>query len=193
LPVRPSSDAERTANDLQLGAAGPFWQQLRDADAGEKVQKGPLLKGKMGPKVAEDMPADGGLLIGFEITVDRFVKSVQPIYLTSSGEKLGKIHGTPTGTPVTVKASPGYAVGAINVRAGDLLDGVTVIYMRVNDNGLNANDAYRSALVGSTGGEAFTVGGDGSFVIGIRGRVALEDFGGDVPPLTTLGVITLKR
>ncbi len=83
-------------------------------------------------------------------------------------------------------AKPGYAVGAIVAKSGDLIDGFHVIFMRVDGASLNPADSYKSEWLGSAGGGAdLTVAGDGRPVIGIYGST--DGNGG----LLSLGLVQL--
>jgi hypothetical protein len=76
-----------------------------------------------------------------------------------------------------VKAKPGYAVGAINVKAGALVNGFSVVFMRVKGNKLDPKDAYTSPWIGDqTGGNGPTLlTGSGTLIIGVIGRRTHED------------------
>jgi hypothetical protein len=81
---------------------------------------------------------------------------------------------------VSVKAKPGYAVGAINVKAGLVVNGFSVTFMRIRGNTLDPADSYSSAWIGDkTGGTGPRVlGGDGTPIIGIIGRRSASDCNG---------------
>jgi hypothetical protein len=126
----------------------------------------------------EEIPPQGGLLIGFEVTLGKFlqndvINSIRPIYLGEKGEFFGEVRGKPTDRKVTVKAKKGYAVGAVTLNAHLLIDGMKVTFMRVDKKFLDPDDSYLSEPIGSIGGAfgpGMTVGGTGPLVIGICGR-----------------------
>lgn len=69
-------------------------------------------------------------------------------------------------------ARDGYAVGAMNVKAEDYVNGIQLIFMRIKDDGkLNPKDAYASEWLGAgplDQSEAQKLGGDGDPIIGIH-------------------------
>jgi len=125
----------------------------------------------------EDFPAKPSLLIGFDYTTSALygghltVKSVRPIFRTSDGESIGKWHRIPHGTVRRVKAKEGYVVAGIIAKSGHRVDGVRVIFMRVNNARLNPDDTYRSKWIGGDGGGAkIQYAGTGDPIVGIYGR-----------------------
>jgi hypothetical protein len=129
----------------------------------------------------QDVPGEGALLIGFEVGESPFIGSpiisyLRPIFLTARGEQFGAAIGPRPGSVRTVKAKPGYAVGAMEAHGGSLLDGFSLTYMRViPEHGLlKAGDSYKSDWQGGSGGSGGEVGGDGSLVVGITGKTGDE-------------------
>jgi S1-C subfamily serine protease len=144
-------------------------------------------------KVFKDQAPDDGLLIGLEIGLDKWFnsdmpKALVPIYRTAKGEVKGKQYGTKIKNMVIVKAKEGYAVGAITAKAGLLVDGFSVTFMRVTAEGkLDPKDSYDSEWIGGKGGGRETkLGGDGTPVIGILGKAANNE------DVTGLGLILKK-
>jgi serine/threonine protein kinase len=125
----------------------------------------------------EDVLPEGGILIGFEVGLEGFIDTfvigyLRPIYLTAEGEKMGQACGRRTGQERTVKAKPGFAVGALKVRSGALLDAFSVTFMEIDRTGLKKDGGYQSEWIGGRGGgEDGPVGGDGAFVVGVHGRL----------------------
>ena len=123
-----------------------------------------------------DVPATGALLTGFEITYGQFGKNptimtMRPIFQTEQGTVTGKVHGVPTAKRDCTEAKPGYALGALTVKAGLGVDGFSATFMKIRGDRLNPSDAYESSWFGGPGGSAKTVlGGDGTPVIGIFGK-----------------------
>jgi hypothetical protein len=140
-------------------------------------RKSPTLGGAFAQLPFEEVAPEGGVLIGFEVALTgsfegSLVNYLQPIYLTAKGERHGPGYGLLTERTLTVKAKPGFAVGALSIRGGGLLDGFSVTFMKLGPTGLDRDGAYRSDWIGGTGGGGpETVGGDGSFVIGIHGKL----------------------
>jgi len=97
----------------------------------------------------------------------------------------GEWHGRPGSTVHTVRAKPGYAVGALDGNSGDRVDSLRITFMRAKDRRLDTEDAYRSDWFGGKTG-AEHIGGSGCPVVGIHGRAGgdLEAIGfmEDVPP-----------
>jgi S1-C subfamily serine protease len=124
----------------------------------------------------QDTAPAGGLLVGFHFGMGKFfdndvIHGVRPIYRVGDKEKLG----TPFGTDFTrlkkVVAKPGYAVGAIAMKTGLGLDGVTVTFMKIDGDKLDPSDSYDADYVGGPGGGGPNkVGGDGTPVVGLIGR-----------------------
>ena len=98
-----------------------------------------------------------GMLVGLQLGLGKFgssdvIGSVQAIYVSDDGESLGRRLGEELPRVVTVQARPGYAIGAVAVKAGMLIDGLAVYFMRVDGNQLDTQDVYASEWVGGTGG-----------------------------------------
>jgi hypothetical protein len=137
----------------------------------------------------QDVPVQGALLIGFEVGLGKFVNTdmidhLRPIYLTAEGETRGPAYGTPTARMVTVKAKPGFAVGAMTVRGGGLLDGFGLTFRPIGKYGLKKTGSYESQWLGNRrGGREMAVDGDGMFIIGVAGRLTNEGKPGSVGPV----------
>jgi hypothetical protein len=143
----------------------------------------------------EEVPPEGALLIGFEVTQGRFganltIKTVRPIFMTPSGRKLGKTHGVPGEGVIRVEAKPGYAVGAVTIKAGLGVDGMSVTFMEIGPRGLSSSRAYESEWLGGMGGgEKTKLGGTGAPVVGIFGKTA----DGPQSTFNGLGLVTMAR
>jgi hypothetical protein len=126
----------------------------------------------------EEVPPEGALLIGFEITLGKFIQddvidSLRPIFLTAKGEVRGQTHGQPSDRLITVKARQGYAVGAVAVTRHLRIDGLKITFMRVEKKGLDPDQSYQSpniARIGGMYGPGQTVTGHGALIIGICGK-----------------------
>ena len=134
--------------------------------------RGPRIAG--GPFDAEfrDHAPPDGLLVGFHVGLGKFVtndvvKAIRPIYRV--GEK--DSNGLPFGTSAAVSkilAKPGYAVGAVTIKNGLGIDGLSVTFMKIVDGKLDPTDKYESEWVGGKGGgPETTLGGDGVAVVGV--------------------------
>src|SRR5262249_28856032 len=72
---------------------------------------------------------------------------------------------------VQVKARPGYAVGGLTGRAGLLLNGMSLTFMRINGSQLNPDDHYQSDWIGDRkGGSEASIASQGMLVVGIHGK-----------------------
>lgn len=169
--------------NTQTGVLGPkssLWAHLKGEIEKKNTADSALANGFRSRDKFRNVPEEGALLIGFLIDdSDRFLNYVQPIYLTAAGEKLGPAYGVPdrfglVGDILRVKARPGYAVGEITVRTGETIDGLGITFMKVTENGLDPNDSYRSPWLGGRDGSTLIVGGDGSFLVGVHGKIAFE-------------------
>jgi S1-C subfamily serine protease len=127
-------------------------------------------------KEFRQVPAEGAVLIGFDVTLGKFldndtIASLRPIYATARGEQRGELLGQAQSRVLTVKAKPGYAIGALNLKTGLGIDGLSVTFMKFNQTQLKKDDSYTSDWLGSKDSSSrTTVGGDGSLVIGVCGR-----------------------
>ncbi|MBI1830708.1 MAG: hypothetical protein HYR84_04570 [Planctomycetes bacterium] len=76
-----------------------------------------------------------------------------------------------------MRARPGYAVAALNVKAGLVVNGFSVTFMRINGPALDPTDAYSSAWIGDkTGGNGPTLlAGDGTRIVGVIGTRNVND------------------
>jgi hypothetical protein len=179
-PQRPSEDVAAAPADKPAKGA-PAVKSARGAGA-VKLADGAtqIMGGAFDPQFQDEAPK-GGVLIGFEVGLGKFVNSdvvraIRPIYRTAQGDVPGKQYGTDTSRVVEIKARPGYAVGAITAKAGLTVDGFSVTFMRSGPSGLSVNDSYESEWVGGMGGGRKTVlGGTGTPVVGIVGKSNAKD------------------
>ncbi len=161
-----------TQNDARTAKV---WIAVSKAIENKQFKKWEIIGGAFAKVNYEDVPEKPAILIGFNIlgSEGKPPSVIQPIYLSSQGEIKGRIIGLPQqgDKPISIKAKPGYAIGAIYTRGGGWIDAVKPIFMKVTDNGLNPQDSYEGPMVGGNGGSEATHGGDGNFILGIHGRV----------------------
>lgn len=127
-----------------------------------------------------DVAPAGGVLVGVSASyITRFggpkISSVKPIYRV--GERLvdGKRYGKLLGKETKAVAKPGYAVGAIKTHTGLTVDGFEMVFMRVNGDHLEADDAYNSPWLGDVkGGSPRDVSSEGKVPVGLQGRAGQE-------------------
>lgn len=141
------------------------------------VTRTEMAGGKGGGEFADTYT--GAFLVGMNLTTRHFaghlvIASVQSIYLTRLGRATSRAHGKADQTIVSLQARPGYAVGGIVGRSGDRLDGVKLIFMRIDGNRLNPDDSYESEWVGGEGGHETRLVSDGKPVVGVFGKCGAE-------------------
>ena len=167
----------RAGDDWSKGTTD-FWDfELRPASKEDLETKGNLIRtaalGGNGGWGFGDIPKGQALLLGFNLKVTKFplIGSLEPVYLYSDGEFSGSRHGYSGRDKYSVKARPGYAVGGLIVKPGDLIDGFKIVFMRIDNGRLDPKDSYESRWYGGRGGGPETpIGGDGRPVIGVHGR-----------------------
>jgi hypothetical protein len=151
------------------------WDPEASDPPGPKLPPKETIYGSNTDTTFRDEAPSGGLLVGFDIWYGKFttydvIHGIRPLYLTAGEESLGQIHGKQTDRGVRVVAKPGYAVGALDVKAGLGLDSITVTFMKIAGERLNPDDSYKSEKFGGPGGNAHPLlGGDGTPVRGIIG------------------------
>jgi hypothetical protein len=134
----------------------------------------------------------GSILVGFDVGYGQFVgnpviHALRPIFQTPRGKVYGPVYGVGTAGMDHIEAKPGYAVGAITVKAGLGIDGLSVTFMEIEGDGLNRNKSYETKWLGGMGGGAKTkLGGDGSFAVGIFGKLSK-----DLKAVNGLGLVTV--
>jgi hypothetical protein len=134
----------------------------------------------------------GSILVGFDVGYGQFVgnpviHALRPIFQTPRGKVYGRVYGVATAGMDHVEAKPGYAVGAITVKAGLGIDGLSVTFMEIEGDGLNRNKSYETKWLGGMGGGPKTkLAGDGAFVVGIFGKLTK-----DLKAINGLGIVTV--
>jgi hypothetical protein len=171
------------------GREGDGWQWLglglvfekptamvNDAGPDQTSERTDVKGGAFGKKPFEDVSVDG-VLVGFQIGIGSSfgqdtIKYIAPIYLTPRGEEVGNGYGNEDDVDrrVVARAPSGYAVGALKVRGGGGLDAITITYMRFNGTRLDPTDMRVTPRIGGRGGSESLLDGDGTPIIGIRGR-----------------------
>lgn len=137
----------------------------------------------------EDLPEQGGLLIGMDVGLTPngdSILALQPIYSTQRGEVRGRAYGKSEqgAQAVRIKAKNGYAIGAVQLKAGLFLDGISVTFMQIQGDRLNPEMNYASEYYGGKGGGDRTLSVPGEPIIGLHGHIAKDG------RLHSLGVIT---
>lgn len=168
-----------TPNPNQAQGNPPNPEQLVEPapeDLGPAKSQTPIVGATNDPTFKDEAPPRS-VLIGLDVGLaDAFgvelVRAIRPRYLTPSGEVAGRNFGTDFRKTVSVKAKQGYAVGALNIKAGLVVNGFSVVFMRQKGNTLDPADSYASEWIGDqTGGNAPVIlGGDGALIVGIIGK-----------------------
>src|SRR5262249_34250807 len=141
-----------------------------------------------------EVPREGAVLVGFDLGIGKFVNiecihAIRAVYRTAIGEVSYGEHGlfkdkqgpgkqvvkSKVTRTVSVRARPGYAVGALTLRPELNINGLAVIFMRIDGTALDPNRSYTSEWIGDrTGGSESTISGVGAPVIGIFGNEGPE-------------------
>lgn len=149
-----------------------------------KTNNEPTILGTHFNPAMQDPAPKGGVLIGVEVGIGKFfhhdiVKGGRPIYLTDGKESFGKqFGGKDILRIVTLKAKPGYAVGALTAKTGLGINGFSLTFMKLRADGLlDSRTAYESDWAGGLdgGGPPRKTSGNGAPVVGFIGRVSKDN------------------
>jgi len=153
--------------------------------SGAKAALTPKILGGAFDSEFKDVAPEGALLVGFEIGLTKngdrdMIRSAKPIYRAGDKETFGEQRGTELKNVVTLKAKPGYAVGAMAAKHGLGFDGMSVTFMKVGADGkLDPKDSYESDYVGTDEKKTPTkVSGGGTLAIGIVRKTNDKDMTG---------------
>jgi hypothetical protein len=130
----------------------------------------PMVGGGRSGRPRQELDRQGRPMIGLRYRVgswsgEEVVTRLEPLF--------GGKGPRPMYTDVTAK--PGYAVGAIQVDAGEYVYAIRIAFMRIEGDRLNTKDSYVSDWIGTpTGRQPQTLNSNGALVLGIqRGGVAI--------------------
>ncbi len=145
--------------------------------------RGPRIQGGPFDPEYRDATPPGGALVGLEVGLGKFVnndvvKALRPVYRIGDKESLGEQYGTELNNVVKVIAKPGYAVGAVTLKTGLGIDGLSITFMKVLDGKLDPKDNYESEWVGSVRGGGPVKIGDGTLVVGVLVKANPKDVHG---------------
>jgi hypothetical protein len=140
----------------------------------EADQQGPIKVPAQGLRVGgafHEVGPPGARLIGLRTFRDSSVRGVQPIYRTADGqESRGQLWGKEIGTENLEKASDGYAMGGMRVKARDAIVAYQLVFMRVVPDGLDPTASYAGPWIGE---DAFLppipLSGEGQPILGVHG------------------------
>ena len=138
----------------------------------------------------DDAAPAGGLLVGLRCAKGTnwggAIQAVQPIYQVGPGYAVGGRHGKLGGDEQTLVAKPGYAVGAVQARAGLALNAVQLVFYRIAGQRLDPADRYASPWVGCEGGSPYQLDPQGDPIIGVFGHWADDLVSVGVEPTQSL-------
>jgi hypothetical protein len=175
---------------LNRGEIPPIYTKVQAAVKAGKTKDSRQMGG--GDVPFRSVSQAGSILVGFDVGYGQFVgnpviHALRPIFQTPRGKVYGPVYGVATAGMDHVEAKPGYAVGAITVKAGLGVDGLSVTFMEIEGDGLNRNKSYETKWLGGMGGGAKTkLAGDGSFVVGVFGKLTK-----DLKAINGLGVVSV--
>jgi S1-C subfamily serine protease len=124
----------------------------------------------------EEAAPTGGRLVGMDVGLGEFFNSdviiaTRSIFRTGDKVSVSRWHGSQTNRVVHVEAKPGYAIGAITVKAGMGADGCCVTFMRIKGDVLDPDDSYLSDWIGGYGGGGpALMSGGGRPAVALLGR-----------------------
>ena len=174
------------------GKGSDIFSVARAAIAAGRIAKTDALGFTLEKKAFREAPAEGGVLVGFDVGLGKFVKdecvyALRPIYRTAQGEvtyqDFGLFHSpTPFGPSkkfarkevirtVRLMAQADYAVGGITLRTSVNIRGMSLTFMRINGQTLDSRQSYTSEWVGDNkGGHEASVGGNAAPIVGVFGN-----------------------
>lgn len=171
--------------NLNVSAAAVLPADLQKAAYARPRQRA----GDPGGEAFTDAAPAGGLLVGLRCFQGTnwggALRAVQPVYQVGTEQRPGGRYGKPGGDETQLLARPGYAVGAINARAGLVLNAVQVVFYRVDGLRLHPSDQYATAWVGSDGGSSYTLDGKGDPIVGV--------FGSSEEDMISLGIEPIEQ
>ena len=138
-------------------------------DANEAV-----LGGGFGRDPYKDVAPEGAVLVGMEIGLGKFgrddvVQAVRTVFRKGDMDSNGPQHGTNLTRVKSLVAKAGYAVGAITLKVGANVDGISITFMRLKDGRLDPMDSYESEFIGDQRPGHRMLTGNGRLVIGVAG------------------------
>jgi hypothetical protein len=180
----------------QLGAADQkednkaIYAAAENAISRRLVDKTRMLGFGIEKAVFSELPPEGAILVGFDLGIGNFmdietIYALRAVYRTEDGEASYGEHGLfkdkhTTGKRVIkskvlrtmrVRARPGYAVGGLTIRSGLNINGLSIMFMRINGATLDPRQTYESDWIGDrTGGSEASISGDGAPVVGVFGN-----------------------
>lgn len=169
-------------------AAGPApgsvvfsWLNLQKGIEENRLARTTAVGGASGD-IDVEIPKEGGLLVGFEISLGAFGKSpntvrkIVPLYRTASGKVIeGKARANAsTDQKKRELAKEGYVVAGITTHSEAGIRKMKVHYEAIRGMGTNPEDSYESEWYGEwEGGRVATLSTEGRLPVGIEGAVGI--------------------
>ncbi len=146
-------------------------------DTTESRREQPTSTDSRGNKQFSERSPNGEPLVGLRIIQgDNWggaIQALQPVYSGPDRYFLGSWHGAPGGKQQAQSiAEPGYAIGAIQVHQGLVVNAVRIEYWRMEDGKLDPSDKYVTDWYGCPGGgkQPPMSSSQGNPLIGITGK-----------------------
>ncbi len=179
----------------------------RDAVGDNRLAQTPLLGFRIIKTAFREAPAEGAVFVGFDVALgwsggSEAVYGLRPLYRAEDGLVAGQDYGQfPGNQPqgrnrfgarnkatrtVRLLARPGYAVGGLVVRSAVRIQGLSLVFMRVNGLVLDPEKAYDSGWAGGKKGQEKSVGTEGAPAVGVFGNL-------DRQAVLGLGLICMQR
>lgn len=121
----------------------------------------------------DDKAPDSGVLVGLRVAMgDSFggvPQAIQPIYQVEGRYVAGSWHGDPNGEQFEALAPAGYAVGAVQMRCGLVVNCVRPVFYRLAGQALDVSDVQAGAYMGVDNGDERTLDGQGNVLTGLFG------------------------
>jgi hypothetical protein len=172
----PGPNAPPPAAAAGIKITGDVFAFVQEAVKDKRLAEVDVQGFKVVPERYRHTLEEGGLLIGFEVGYGKFLDNVtinalRPIYRTKDGEKMGPWHGPVPASPATFKAKAGYVVGSMTIRTALAIDGFSMTFVKLANDGLDSKENYNSDWVGGMGGNPALIGGQGALFVGITGHI----------------------
>ena len=116
----------------------------------------------MAPNRFREIGPEQSFVVGFRVWEGKSfggnVSAIQAIYQQGNKKSYGSVFGREQGSFIEVVAKPGYAVGGIDCRTGAIVDGLKVIFRKIDGGKMDPNQSYTSPQYGKdTGGWQLTM------------------------------------
>jgi hypothetical protein len=201
--VLPPRKLEPPGEPISVKAADVFLPEKMSAYIQNAVKQSKTMRhGALGDLTATQAfvdVCDDGVLIGLRCGTSKrdnvtMIKSVQPVFLTRKGIRLGQVHGDASVAPtIDLMAKEGYSVGGYilgSMPLDDLhpekpIDALGLTFMRIEGDKLDTANTYQSQKVGSSS-KTWKKDELGEPIIGIHGKTGGKEGGFQLGLISTL-------